>query len=74
MNIQAILDDWNQGLTHGQIQMKYQITRQQEYAITLCSGGLSLKAIEKRLRKITDGMTSKEINAVMRGQKTAKQT
>lgn len=50
MNIQEILNDWNDGLTHDQILAKHNIA----------------KEIEVRIKAIKPGMKSAEILSIMR--------
>ncbi len=65
MNIQGILNDWKDGLTHGGIKDKYNITDEQEFAITLCSDRLSISEIVDRLANLKPGMKGVEIKAIM---------
>lgn len=65
MNIQQILDDWNSSFTHGEIKARHGITNEQEFAITLCSDGLSISEIENRLIHLRLGMKGDEIEATM---------
>lgn len=66
MNIQEILNDWNNGLTHGQILAKYNITREQGFAIAVGGENLSVKEIEVRIKTIRPNMKSNEILSIMR--------
>ncbi len=66
MNIQEILNDWNNnGFTHGEIKTKYNITDEQEFAITLCSDRLSISEIKYCLTKLKPGIKGGEIKAIM---------
>lgn len=71
--IQEILDDWQNGKSHGQIIREHNITREQEFAIystTLYSDGLNVNEISVRVKKIKPGMKATEIISVMRSPTT----
>jgi len=65
MNIQEIINDWSNGLTHGEIKAKHNITDEQEFAITLCSDRLSISEIEDYLKGLRIGMGGNEIRDIM---------
>lgn len=65
MDIREILEDWKNGKTHGEILAKHSVSKEQEYAITLCSEGLNEVEIGQRLSLLTPGMKAKEIKARM---------
>lgn len=65
--IENILTDWNDiNCIHGLILDKYDITREQEFAITLCSYGMTAEEIAIKLVGLRSGMKSSEILEVMR--------
>lgn len=67
MNIVQILDDWNNGLTHGQIKEKHNLSDEQEYAITNCSNGLTIEQIYKRVQLVKPEHTkSMDIEKIMK--------
>ncbi len=66
MNIQGILTDWVNKSTHGEIKANHNVSEEHEFAITLCSDGLSIGEIENRLSNVKTGMTGKQIMNVMK--------
>lgn len=68
MNIQGILHDWKNGLTHGEIKAKYDLLHVEEYAITMCSEGLSISQIEERLTRLRSGDKAAQIKALMQSE------
>ncbi len=65
MNIQAILEDWKAGLTHGEIRVKHNLLGFEEFAIIDCSKGLTIKEIRDRLSLLSADMTGKQIKTIM---------
>jgi len=64
--IKSILEDYQNGLTHGEIKEKYNLSSKDEFAITECSQELFPSVIARRLKYIEPEMKSKEIEAKMR--------
>lgn len=65
MKIQEILNDWEKGLTHGEIKEKHKLSSEAELAITEYSAGLSIEEIKERIAHLKSGMKAFMIKTVM---------
>ena len=63
--IQAIRQDWQDGLSPVAIMNKHSISREQEYAITECTDGLTVAQVAARIGFVRASMTSTEIKSTM---------
>jgi len=65
MDIKAVLDYWNKGKTIGEVSARYDLNREDAFAILQCSDGLSHSQIGQRIKKVNPGMSGGEIRRIM---------